>query len=154
MYLPEWKVIASSIGVLATFVTLVLALLEFMQQGRQKRADAYIALERSFWEEAENRRICELLESGDPALASIPFATRMGFLGFYEEVALMLNSRLIREEVAHYMFGYFAIKAYDNPHFWKGEDKADRYWSLFRDFAERMKAVDASFRFTRKKMRF
>jgi hypothetical protein len=66
----------------------------------------------------------------------------------------MLNSGLIRAEVAHYMFGYFAIKAYDSQHFWEGEDKSDRYWALFRDFAERMKEVDKSFRFNREKLRF
>jgi hypothetical protein len=40
------------------------------------------------------------------------------FLGFFEEVALMMNSGLIRKEVAHYMFGYYAIHCWDSKNFW------------------------------------
>ncbi|MGZ9074244.1 MAG: hypothetical protein ACXW13_00580 [Burkholderiaceae bacterium] len=109
----HWRV-SRSIYALKTLV-------EYRQQGRQKRADAYITLERSFWAEPENRKITELLITDHTDLATIPISTKIGFLGFYEEVALMLNSKLIQEEVAHYMFGYWAIRCYDSANFWVGE---------------------------------
>ena len=57
----DLKDIATIIGVILAVFTLLKALVEYRQQGRQKRADAYIALERSFWAEPENRKITELL---------------------------------------------------------------------------------------------
>lgn len=95
-----------------------------------------------------------MLETGSPDLAKIPLSTKLQFVGFHEEVALMLNSKLLREEVAHYMFGYFAIRCYDSVHFWEDEDKAHMYWSLFRSFAERMKEFEKTFRFGGKRLRF
>jgi hypothetical protein len=152
--LGDLKDIATILGVIVAAATLAKAVFEYVAQGRQKRAEAYFALERSFWEDAEFPKICELLETDSPDLATIPLSTKLSFVGFHEEVALMLNSKLLREEVAHYMFGYYAIRCYNSNHFWRGEDKSDVYWSLFRSFAERMKHFETTFRFDNKKLRF
>jgi hypothetical protein len=55
MSLSEWKDVFTIVGVFVAIATLIKALLEFTQQARKKRAEAYMGLERSFWDEAENR---------------------------------------------------------------------------------------------------
>lgn len=154
MTLVDARDIATIIGVGISVIAIAKAVIEYVQQGVQKRAQAYFDLERSFWEDEEMATICELLENDDPKLTKIPLATKVQFVDFHEEVALMLNSKLLREEVAHYMFGYYAVLCNESVHFWKGEEKLSPYWSLFRSFAERMKAFEKDFRFDSARLRF
>lgn len=62
---------------------------------------------------------------------------------FYEEIALMYNSGLIRLSVAYYMFGYYLIKSGSSPEFKaKYEVLREKYqdtnfWRVFEDFRER-----------------
>ena len=100
------------------------------------------------------RELCALTETDAQDLRETPFKDKRDFLGFFEEVALMTNSCLIREAVAHYMFGYYAIRCWESRNFWHGVNRESPYWSLFRDFVERMKAHEAGFKFNRDLMRF
>jgi len=154
MTLDDAKDIATIIGVGIAVVGFAKAVFEYVQQGVQKRAQAYFDLERSFWKDESLTAICKLLEDDDPALATIPLATKILFVAFHEDVALMLNSKLLSEGVAHYMFGYYAILCDASVHFWKGEYKMSPYWSLFRSFVERMKKFEKGFHFGSAKLRF
>ncbi len=139
---------------LITVMIFIKAMHEYMQQGIQKRAQAYFDLERNFLEDKDLREICVLLDTDHPNLSGIPSELKLKFLGFYEQVALMLNSKLIEPAVAHYMFGYYAVRCIDSVHFWKGEDKDSPYWSLFRHFAQHMKEFENKFCFDNSKLRF
>jgi hypothetical protein len=83
-----------------------------------------------------------------------PFKEKRDLLGFFEEIALMMNSGLIRNEVAHYMFGYYAIKCWESKYFWSTVYRESIYWSLFRDFVEQMKQIEQSFQYNKRKFRF
>ncbi|QFG31795.1 hypothetical protein F6476_22775 [Pseudomonas umsongensis] len=150
------KDVFTIIGVVVTAVALVLAVLEYRQQGAQKRVEAYFNIERTLWSEKVFQEINELLLAGGDSelLAKIPLSTKLEYLGIYEEIALMLNSKLIKEDVAHYMFGYLAIKCYESKPFWVGENKDDIYWSLLGDFVTKMKHIEEEFIFDRRKLRF
>jgi hypothetical protein len=133
-------------------VTLIRALLEYGQQGRQKRADQFFALRRRLKEAPEFRRIAGLIDRGAPAadeLANTSFEEKRDYLGLFEEVALVLNSRLITPEVAHYMFGYYALRCWESDGFWTGVNRESHYWSLFADFVGRMRNVEDSFVYRR-----
>ena len=65
-------------------------------------------------------------------------------MGFLEEVALMVNSGLIRKEVAHYMFGYYVLLTDRCENFWDGLDRDSQYWSVFRQLAAQMKSLNVS----------
>jgi hypothetical protein len=58
-----------------------------------------------------------------------------------EEVALMVNSRIIRKEIAHYMFGYYVLLADDSKHIWNDLDQESVYWTVFRNFAKLMRKM-------------
>jgi hypothetical protein len=72
----------------------------------------------------------------------------------FEEVALMLNSGIIRPAVAHYMFGYYAIRCGRSTHFWNSVNRHASYWALFNDFVARMEREAAHFKFSRQSLRF
>jgi len=156
MTISQAESIISIVGVIVAALTFSKAVLEYQRQGAQKRADAYFNIERLLLSEKAFQEINELLlaDGDSKSLAIIPLSTRLEYLGLYEEVALMLNSKMINEHVAHYMFGYLAIKCYESNHFWVGEDKNDKYWDLLRDFVGRMKLVDEKFVFNRRNLRF
>lgn len=142
------------VGVVVVLLTFIKAVWEYTQQGVQKRAQAYLDLQNKFLEDVEHRQICVLLETDDVGLSSVSSEQKLKFLGFYEQVALMLNSNLLREEVAHYMFGFYAIKCLDSTHFWSDNDKNNQYWALFCSFAKRMKIFERNKRFDSTKIRF
>jgi hypothetical protein len=81
------------------------------------------------------------------------FKEKRDFLGFFEEVAIMVNSGLIRKEVAHYMFGYYVIDCWKSKSFWKGIQRDTNFMALFNDFAVRMNSIEESYKFQRRKYR-
>jgi hypothetical protein len=154
MTLIEWRDAATIAGVVIALSTLIKSAFEYTKQGAQKRAEQFENLRIRFKDDPMFRRICDLLEHDDPKLEAIAFKEKRDFLGFFEEVALMVNSGLMKPSVAHYMFGYYAIKCWQSDNFWNGVNRNSPYWWLFRDFAQRMSETEKKFRFVRRNYRF
>lgn len=149
MTLSEGKDLATIVLAIIGIATLVKGVIEYTAQGAQKRAEQFLEMRKRLKDNATFKELCALLETDDPGLIAIPFKEKRDLLGFFEEVALMLNSGLIREPVAHYMFGYYAIRCWESNNFWSGVSRESTYWSLFRDFVKRMKARETSFKYKR-----
>jgi hypothetical protein len=146
--------IATIIGVGVAALTLVKCVFEYARQGAQKRAEHFLEMRRRLKEPGKYERICTFLEDDKQELADVPYIDKRDFLGFFEEIALMMNSGLIRKEVAHYMFGYYAIRCFESSYFWSNVEKNSIWWSLFINFASEMKRIEDSFTFSQKKFRF
>jgi hypothetical protein len=148
------KLVALSIagaGTATGVVTFIRGIAEYRLQGRQRRADRFFELRQALKKNPEFAELAELLDeaaSSDTGLAAaantklevIPFRTKRDYLGLFEEVALAVNSGLIKPDVAHYMFGYYAILCEENDSFWNNANRYSAYWALFRSFYEQMKA--------------
>ncbi|MAU10041.1 MAG: hypothetical protein CL607_09490 [Anaerolineaceae bacterium] len=134
------------IGGLVALGSFVLAVVEYQRQGALKRAEHFFVMRKSYREDSDFQKISDLLEDDSQELKKIPYADKRRFLGFYEEIALMMNSGLVRKELAHYMFGYDAIRCLESEHFWVGAapDLDSKYWILFNTFAKQMKEVEGS----------
>lgn len=148
-------VIAAS-GTAVALATFGKAFLEYRQQGRQKRAEQFFELRAKLKGSEEFARIAELLDvaattqgetrdTANRALRETPFRTKRDYLGLFEEVALAVNSGLVGFKVAHYMFGYYATLCHDSEPFWHGVNWLSPYWSLFNDFCERMRDLNAAY---------
>src|SRR5579862_2604430 len=138
-FIKDVSIIVAGIVALSTFMT---GAIEFMRQGRQHRAENLIQMRRRFLETIQYREILDMLQSGDGAIATSSIQERRNFVGFLEEIALMVNSKLIRLEVAQYMFGYYVLLVSRCDRFWEGLDRGDIYWTLFNHFAEEMAAME------------
>ncbi len=136
----DLAIVAGSIIALVTFLT---GVLEYARQSHQRRAHHFVEMRRRFLETALFQEIIRLLATDDPRLREIPVQDRRNFGGFLEEVALMVNSRLIPREVAHYMFGHYVLITEDSKHFWHGMDREGTYWQLFHRFAKQMRDMAA-----------
>lgn len=95
-----------------------------------------------------------MLATDDEGLQSLPVQERRNFVGFFEEVALMVDSKLIRLEVAHYMYGYYVLLVADSKNFWPGLDPNSEYWSVFRKFASKLRTLAAHNADARKSLTF
>lgn len=125
-----------------TLATFIKAIIEYRLQGRQKRAELFDKFKTLSRTEPRIATVYDLLESNNAALSAIPMQDRYYFLGFYEQLAIAVNSGLIKENVAHYMFGYFAIRCQESTNFWNGLNQDSYYWSVFNSFANKMKQAE------------
>lgn len=135
-------------GVVAAVGTMIKGLIEYRQQGVTKRAEIFLQMRARLRQDPSFSRICGLLELDSPELREIPLVERDRFVGFFEELALMKNSRLINDQVALYMFGYFAIRCYKSSNFWGDLNKNQPLWSLFMDFAQQMETAQRKFKYS------
>jgi cell shape-determining protein MreC len=141
------------VGGIVAVITLVIGALEYSRQGAQKRAEYFSELRKRFQENPLFKELTQELDEDAPALADRPFKEKREILGFFEDIALMVNSNLIRKHVVHYMFGYYMIRCWESDNFWKTLNRNSPYWALFRNFAEDMKKFEKSFSFKIRKYR-
>ncbi len=143
----DWKNAAELIGTAIALATLIKGTLEYIKQGAVKRAELFLEMRDKY---TKFFYLFDMLDHQDTdegcnKLRALQFEEKLRFLGFYEELALMIESGLIRRGVAHYMFGYYAIVCWKSDHFWNEEDREDPYWRLFRLFVERMLKEEQNF---------
>ena len=140
---PAISAIVASLGFVVGVVTAVRGYLEYVNQNALKRFEKFQELRRRFKENEEFRTICYLLDTGEAELRNFGFKAKRDFLGFFEEVALAHNSKLVNDDVAHYMFGYYAVRCYESQLFWAEVNRESYYWSLFTAFAKKMRDIES-----------
>jgi hypothetical protein len=129
-------------------------------------ADEEIGRVRTAASEDENackaNRIDVILKGDN--LVNVSYDDRYKYMAFYEQLALMIQSKLITEDIAFYIFGFELIQTVFgtailrtvfgdmllegryNPNFWKDNDSPDDpYWGLFKSFAEDMLAYQTRY---------
>jgi len=151
------KLVISAVGAIVALAALIRACLEFVQQGRQRRAQMFFDLRRRL-KEPELARVAELIDlvrlRDDTSIAELelqlertPLRIKRDYIGLFEEVSLMMRWGLVSPSTANYMFGYYAILCDETPSFWAGDiNKESLYWEWFRDFCRRMQSEDEKLR--------
>ena len=109
-----------------------------MRQGALKRAEYFSSMRNQFKNNERFANLLKLLEVDSHELTDIPYRQKVEFIGFFEEVALLMNSKLIKKDVAHYMFYYFAKRCWKSKNFWIKLNKDSFYWALFKEYIEEM----------------
>jgi len=154
MTLDDWKDVSTIAGTVIALVVLLKGMFEYSAQGAQKRAEQFFAIRNRLKENDTFKEICDLLEHDEEALRNIAFKEKRDFLGIFEEVTLLMNSGLIRKTVAHYMFGYYAIRCWESENFWCDVNRHSAYWAAFRTFVDEMKRVEGGFEYKPSHFRF
>ena len=127
---------------LVAFVTLWIGMAQYARAQHAARAEQFVAMRRRFLEDATFRRLLDRLAAGDPGIAGESVQDRRNLVGFLEEVGLLVNSGLLRFDVARYMFGPYVRLVDGAGPFWDGLDREGESWAVFRSFAARMRAAD------------
>ena len=143
--LTNSKDIATIIGVGVAVATLLKGLWDYHNSAVLRRIEYFARLKEQFLKDAAFAKLTELLETDDPGLGEISARDKWRYLAFFEEVALLLRARLIRDELACYMFGYYALLCDRSQWFWSPAlPKDEAYWLLFFNFVERMRPIERS----------
>lgn len=156
--------LVGAVGALVALVALFQAVIEYRQQGRQKRAEHFFELRRRLKETEEFARVAAFIDQtyAEESLAiqareelrAMPFQVKRDYLGLFEEIAIAMNSGLVKPEVAHYMFGYYALLCWESDDFWTGVNRLSVYWSLFADFCDQMRGQQERFHYRREDFQF
>jgi len=141
--------IATIVGTIGAVGALIKVVLDYAQSNAQKRAEHFVSMRVRFKNNKTFMQILTMLCDED--VRSQEELTRQDyrdFLGFFEEIALLVNSNLMQSNVAAYMFGWYAIKCWESEKFWeKGNlSKDDKYWVLFKKFVEDARQIPNSTR--------
>jgi hypothetical protein len=148
-------------GVVATvgFATLIKAVSEYQRNSVTKRLELFFEMRSRLLDDEGFKEIIGLLEpnyENEDArrenLRQLPVAQKYRFLSFFEELAIMRNSKLINDEVMSYMFGYYAIRCESDKDFWFELDPKHPGWALFSNFVEDMDRAQSEFEFDRTKL--
>ena len=135
------------VGIIISLITLLLGIFEYKRQGSQKRAEYFNMMKNKLIENDALQNICTLLDTDDEKLKDINFSNKKIFLSFFEEIAMMMNSKIISKEIVLYMFGYYAIKCWKSKYFWMNNiEKNGFYWLLFNEFASSMDIMREKYR--------
>lgn len=133
-------------ALVAVFFPFLNTLRAYNRNSRLQRAKHFNELNDRFLSDSNISNICRCLIEDDPELLSVHYDHKAKFLRFYEEIAIARNSRLINRRLAHYMFGFYAIKCVESTHFWDFNEegtiapkKSRDYWRLFFLFADDMR---------------
>jgi hypothetical protein len=145
MTLSEWKDVVTIAGTGLGLLAAAKGLIEYSEQNAQRRLQLFQDLRRRFEEKPAMQKMRAAIEAQGPnQLRAIAKNDKVDFAAFYEDVALMMNSGLIRPEVAHYWFGFYAVSADEDDAFWSDLNKELPYWRVFRQFARTMRQLDQS----------
>jgi molybdopterin converting factor small subunit len=146
----------AAVGAVVALGSLLQATVEYVKRGRMERLQIFFELRRRL-KEPELARVAELIDEAKASrpsketeiaelrLSRIPLRTKRDYLGLFEEVGLAMERKLIEPDVAHYMFGYYALHCATCDAFWVGVSRGNPYWTRFFDFCKAMEAVSKAF---------
>lgn len=132
------KTVAAVGTAVVAVVTILKGYTEYRLSAVQKRVELFERYHQKLKENKTLKHIIELLERNNDDIRNIPITDRYFYLGYFEEIALLVNSRVLKPEIAHYMFAYYAKLCWANENFWHDINRNSIYWRVFKEFVEQM----------------
>ncbi|MBO6623211.1 MAG: hypothetical protein JJ892_15165 [Balneola sp.] len=151
MDLDTLKDLATLIGGIVLLLTFVKGTIEYIRQGTQKRVELFLRLDKNFRDNLQFQKIRHLITENNPKVVEQSKKIRSDYAGFFELIALMTNTGLIKKEVSCYMFSSDAILCWENQYFWQDFDKSDKYWGMLKVYVKEMKELRPKLKMTQKK---
>ncbi len=133
----------SSIGIVASIFTALLAVLEYKKQGKQKRVELLEHYRMKFQTDEYCKAINPLIEEDSENLKNVDQMHKYYYLGLFEELAVLINSRIIRVDTVYYFFGYYALNTWKSENFWGTVNRNSIYWKEFSNFVKLMEQTES-----------
>jgi hypothetical protein len=116
------------------------ALVAYRKKVTQERFQMLMKMQESFQSSKRFQQIREKL-AGQGGFDGISIAERADYATFFENIALLCRGKLLRPEMAFYMFGFEALRCWNNETFWEGMQRLDKWWGVFREFAAELELL-------------
>lgn len=132
------KDIGVVIALIASSWGLWKGVIEFNLQGKQKRAEMFLKKQSEYFGNKAFNEIRSLLEIDAVELRERSFEEKRAYLTFFEEIAILKNSKLLKADLTYYMYGYYATKCLESKNFWSNINQDEIFWSVFLGFSKEM----------------
>jgi hypothetical protein len=144
--ISEWREIATIIATVVTVPGALFAAYKTYQEIKKgrvqrekdqqlKRTEFTLAQHRRLFDDPTLYSVLSLIDGDDPKLKDAAmWDAKRKFITFFEEIELLVSSGNISENVAYYMFGYYAKRALEGDNFKIGIELRPEYWGLFFKF--------------------
>jgi hypothetical protein len=143
MTLDDLKNWATIFGTVVGVVVASKGIIEYTQQNAIRRLELFQAMRKRFEESPAMQRVRAALEADkEDAVTSLAKNDKVDFLAFYEDLALMVDSRMMRPEIAQYWFGFYVVLANEKQAFWADLNPNLPYWRVVRQFAQKMQSAE------------
>jgi hypothetical protein len=140
MSLEDAKDIFTIIGTIIGILVFAKGVLEFMHANAIRRYEKFHQMSVRFDGNAEIQKVCTLLH-GVQVASDVPTKQEKEvFICFLEEVYFMVKSRIMKQDLALYTFGYYGQMALSSTQFWQGLDRNEPFYAHFLRFCELAKA--------------
>jgi len=135
------KLWLEGIGLLVASIGGVRALIEYRRRSAQDRLTLLLKMQEAV-QSSRFTLIRDHLETGK-SFSDISKADRGDYAQIFENVALLRNAGFLRRELAHYMFGFEALRCWRDKGFWVGMEQ-DKWWRLLSSFAAELEAAEGT----------
>lgn len=104
-----------------------------------KRTEFFLDQHRRLFDNKDLYEVLCLIDGDDPRLADQSmWDKKRKLLTFFEEIALLVSSKHIKEDIACYMFGYYIQKALGGKNFQSGINPSPENWGALYRFSEKI----------------
>lgn len=135
MTIDEVKIfVPAAVAVFIALIAFIKGVIEYTKKNTLDRAEVFLELRRKFKETDNFSLIISYLNDDDDRngqLSTICISDRLKFLGFFEEVALMVNSGLLDKNIANQSFGFYVQKTWESEYFWWDGNPRDSEYRIF-----------------------
>jgi hypothetical protein len=125
------------LGVLGGMITFGWHTYEYMKKNALDRFNKFLVINKEFETDKCILKVRDAAEKKD--WAGVTKDDKYYFMTFYEQLALMMQSKLIMKSIVFYYYGFELIRIYKDEKFWEGNDsKEDPFWRLFAEIYAQM----------------
>ena len=128
------EIIASVIGL----GLLWKAIWEYMLRGRISRAELLYELRKRLKDNRSFDLLTDHLDSsssdGKTQVKFIEYSERRKFASLLEHIGVLVNSGLIKKDVAFVFYGYVLIQCWESDEFWHDMNRNSLYWRCLKQF--------------------
>jgi hypothetical protein len=128
------KDIFTVVSVIIALAVFIKGLVEYVHSNAVRRYEKFHQMSIRFDENSDIQKVCELLHNPNASTGPLTKQQKEVFICFMEEVYFMMNSGIIKRDLALYSFGYYAKMALCNEKFWQGLDKNELFYIHFIRF--------------------
>ena len=122
---------ASTIIALSVFLK---GVIEFVHSNAIRRYEKFHQMSVRFDENAEIQKVCDLLHGANGSAETLTTQQKEVFICFLEEIYFMMNTGIMKRDLALYTFGYYGKMALDSEQFWQGLNKNEPFYVHFVEF--------------------
>lgn len=124
------------IGVTLTCTSIILALKQYRDSKKFKKASYFIDLRDRFKNNQQFNNIRRKLENKEN-LDDIDKSEIYDYVGFFEELQIAINSKFIKTELVYYLFGYYIIQCDVSELI----NRDATMWGAFKELANEMREI-------------